>query len=169
LFISKGNNSLIQGKCIVFALCFFILCLFPFDSVFVSLFVVAIVGKNVQLKLLGGFHFVSFCSRHSSLYVLALGASCSMSFCFWHSLLCVLALCAFALGAPHFLCPCSKRSLLCELLLSALFNLCYVLGTLHSLCSCFGHFSLCVFLFLVLPIAFESYSWELHCLWLNCY
>ncbi len=139
MFINKGNNSLIQGKCIVFALCFFILCVFPFNFVFVSLLVVAIVGRNVQLKLLGGFHFVSFCFRHCSLYVLALGASCSMSFCFWHSSLCVLALCAFALGAPRFVCPCSKRSLLCELLLLALFALCFVLGTPHSMCSCFGH------------------------------
>jgi len=151
LFINKGNNSFIQGKCIVFALCFFILCVFLFDFVFVSLLVVAIVGRNIRLKLLGGFHFVSFCFWHCSLYVLALGASCSMSFL----LSTFLALCAFALGTPHFLCPCSKRSLLCELLLSTLFTLCYVLDTLHSMCSCFGHFLLCVLLFLVLPIAFR--------------
>lgn len=151
MFINKGNNSLIQGKCIVFALCFFILCV-SFWFSFCLIACCCNCREECSIEAFGWFTFCEFLL--SALLTLC---SCSRCFLLYELLLSTfLALCAFALGAPHFLCPCSKRSLLCELLLSALFTLCYVLGTLHSMCSCFEHFSLSVLLFLVLPIAFRA-------------
>ncbi len=159
MFINKGNNSLVQVKCIVFVLCFFLLC------VFVSLIVVATVGRKFQLKHLGGFHFMSFCSQCPSLGELLLSTLftlCSCSRCFslyellFSMLLTLCSCCVLALGIPCFVCPCFKHSLLCELLLLSLFALCSVLGTPHSMCSCFGHSLLYVLLFLALPVALRA-------------
>lgn len=123
--------------------------MFPFDCVFVSLFLIVVARKKVSIEP----------SRYFSLHVLL----------FWA----LLVLCAFALSVPalcaicfgHYsLCVlyyifCSRCSLLCVLVLrfglpcsmNSYFrhslSCALVLGVLHFMCSCFEHSSIYMFLF----------------------
>jgi hypothetical protein len=164
-------NSLTWGKFFFFFLCFWLLHMFPFDYVFVSLLIIVVARKKVSIEP----------SRYFSLHVflfwaplilcaLALSVPTPCAICFGHYSLCVLyyifcsrcsLLCVLVL---HFGLPCSMNSCFRHSLSCAL-----ALSILQSMCYCFGHSSFCVFLLLVLFVVLRAIGGSCWSRWSICY